>query len=80
MRQALPAPDLRPAPTANMKGVAAALIGITLAAVMEAITGRALALGRIDIIGALHATPDEIAGIDIAYVAAKLTAFYPPLR
>jgi DHA2 family multidrug resistance protein len=51
------------------------LVGITLAAVMEAITGTALALGHIDITGALHATPDELAWIDIAYVAAKLTAF-----
>lgn len=47
--------------------------GIVLASLTEAIAGTALSLGRADIIGDIHATPDEFAWLDVGYVGAKLT-------
>ncbi|MDP5277454.1 MFS transporter [Sphingomonas sp. DG1-23] len=47
--------------------------GIVLASLTEAIAGTALSLGRADIIGDIHATPDEFAWLDVSYVGAKLT-------
>lgn len=49
--------------------------GIVLASLTEAIAGTALALGRSDAIGDTHATPDELAWLDIGYTAAKLIGF-----
>lgn len=47
--------------------------GVVLASLTEAIAGTALSLGRADIIGDIHATPDEFAWLDVGYVGAKLT-------
>jgi DHA2 family multidrug resistance protein len=52
-----------------------ALVGIILAALTEAIAGTTLSLGRADIIGATHTTPDEFAWLDIGYTALKLIGF-----
>jgi len=52
-----------------------AVAGITLAAVTEAIASTALSLGRSDIIGDTHATPDEFAWLDVGYTALKLIGF-----
>lgn len=49
--------------------------GILLAALTEAIAGTALSVARLDMIGDTHATLDEFARLDVAYTAAKLTAF-----
>ena len=49
--------------------------GIMLAALTEAIASTVLALGRADIIGDTHATPDEFAWLDIGYTALKLIGF-----
>jgi DHA2 family multidrug resistance protein len=49
--------------------------GIVIASCMDAIAGTALAIGRIDMLGDTHATPDEFAIFDIAFIAARLTAF-----
>lgn len=49
--------------------------GLVLAALAEAIAGTALSLGRADIIGDIHATPDEFAWLDVGYVAMKFTGF-----
>lgn len=51
------------------------IAGISLAALAEAVAGTALATGRLDMIGDTHATPDEFAWLDVAYVAAKFTGF-----
>lgn len=51
------------------------LVGIILAALTEAIAGTILSLGRSDIIGDTHATPDEFAWLDIGYTAFKLIGF-----
>ena len=51
------------------------LCGIVLAALTEASAGTLLVLGRADVIGDMHATPDEAAWIDIAYLVAKLLGF-----
>jgi MFS transporter, DHA2 family, multidrug resistance protein len=51
------------------------IAGITLAAVTEAVASTALSLGRSDIIGDTHATPDEFAWLDVGYVALKLIGF-----
>ena len=51
------------------------LCGIVLAALTEASAGTLLVLGRADVIGDMHATPDEAAWIDIAYQVAKLLGF-----
>ncbi|WP_027161968.1 MFS transporter [Mesorhizobium sp. WSM1293] len=49
--------------------------GVVLAAFMDAVASTALSIGRIDMLGDIHATPDELAMVDIAFIAAKLTAF-----
>jgi MFS transporter, DHA2 family, multidrug resistance protein len=49
--------------------------GIVGAALTEAIAGTALSLGRADIGGDAHATPDELAWLDIGYIALKLIGF-----
>lgn len=72
---AAPAIDPFAAILSSGRNRTALLIGLTLAAGMEAITSTALPIGRIDMLGDTHATPDEFAWLDIAYVAAKLTAF-----
>ena len=54
---------------------AAVVAGVVLATLTEAIAGTVLALGRGDIIGDTHATPDEFAWLDVGYTAAKLIAF-----
>ena len=49
--------------------------GIVLATLTEAIASTVLSLGRADIIGDTHATPDEFAWLDIGYTALKLIGF-----
>jgi DHA2 family multidrug resistance protein len=49
--------------------------GIVLAALTDAIASTVLSLGRNDIIGDTHATPDEFAWLNVGYTAAKLIAF-----
>jgi len=51
------------------------LVGIILAAMTEAVAGTVLALGRADILGDVHATPDEFAWLDIGYASLKLIGF-----
>ena len=46
-----------------------------LATLTEAIASTVLSLGRGDIIGDTHATPDEFAWLDIGYTASKLIGF-----
>ena len=48
---------------------------IVLATLTEAIAGTVLSLGRNDIIGGTHATPDEFAWLDIGYTTLKLIGF-----
>lgn len=50
-------------------------LGVLLAALAEAIVGTAVAPGRADLLADLHATPDELAWLDIAYTATKLIGF-----
>jgi DHA2 family multidrug resistance protein len=61
------------APSSRMGGFLVA--GIMLSVLTEALAGTALSLGRIDMIGDLHATPDEFAALDISYTAGKLMGF-----
>ena len=49
--------------------------GILLAALTEALASTVLSLGRGDIIGDIHATPDEFAWLDIGYTAMKFAGF-----
>ncbi len=51
------------------------LLGVTTVACLDAVNGTALSIARADIMGSTHATPDEIAWLDMAYLMAKLTAF-----
>lgn len=62
---------VRDAPAAGTLLVA----GVVLATLTEAIAGTILSLGRADIIGDIHATPDEFAWLDVGYTALKLTGF-----
>lgn len=50
-------------------------VGILLAALADAVASTVLAFGRADLIGDVHATPDEFAWLDIGYGAAKLSGF-----
>jgi DHA2 family multidrug resistance protein len=50
-------------------------MGIVLATLTEAIASTVLSLGRGDIIGDTHATPDEFAWLDVGYTAPKLIGF-----
>ena len=49
--------------------------GVVLATLAEAIAGTVLSTARLDMIGDIYATPDELATMDVGYTAAKLTAF-----
>lgn len=51
------------------------IVAITLAAVTEAFASTILSLGRGDIMGDTHATPDQFAWLDIGYTALKLAGF-----
>lgn len=51
------------------------LAGVVLAALTEAFAGTVLSLGRADLVGDTHATPDEVAWLDIGYVAMKFVGF-----
>jgi DHA2 family multidrug resistance protein len=51
------------------------LVAIVLAALTEAFAGTVLSLGRADLVGDTHATPDEFAWLDIGYVAMKFIGF-----
>ncbi|WOH69877.1 DHA2 family efflux MFS transporter permease subunit [Bradyrhizobium sp. BWA-3-5] len=54
---------------------AALVAGIVLAILTEAIASTALSLGRNDIIGDTHATPDEFAWLDVGYTTTKFIGF-----
>ena len=60
-------PDRDRAPTGPLLVTA-----IVLATLTEAIASTVLSLGRNDMIGDIHATPDEFAWLDIGYTASKL--------
>jgi DHA2 family multidrug resistance protein len=51
------------------------LAGIFCAALTEAIASTVLSLGRAGIAGDAHATPDEVAWLDIGYTALKMIGF-----
>ncbi|APG95627.1 DHA2 family efflux MFS transporter permease subunit [Sinorhizobium americanum] len=51
------------------------IAGVVLATLTEAIASTVLSLGRGDIIGDTHATPDEFAWLDIGYTTLKLIGF-----
>ena len=51
------------------------VVGIVVAALTEAIASTVLSLGRNDIIGETHATPDEFAWLDIGYTTFKFIGF-----
>lgn len=51
------------------------LAGISSAALMDAINSTVLSIARAQMMGSSHATPDEIAWLNIAYFIAKLTMF-----
>jgi DHA2 family multidrug resistance protein len=51
------------------------LAGVVMATLTEAIAGTVLSLGRDDIIGDTHATPDEFAWLDFGYLALKMIGF-----
>ena len=48
------------------------LAGVLLASLAEGLTGTALSLGRLAMLGDLYTTPDEFSLLDIGYTAAKL--------
>lgn len=67
-----------PTATPGHDGAAAEVFlvaGILLATLTEAVAGTVLSLGRGDIMGATHATPDEFAWLDIGYTTLKLIGF-----
>jgi DHA2 family multidrug resistance protein len=67
---------LAAASSRNRKAPGALLvIGIGLAALTEAIASTVLLLGRGDIAGDTYATPDELAWLDVGYIALKLMGF-----
>ena len=49
--------------------------GILIASLTEAIASTVLSLGRNDMLGDIHATPDEFAWLDVGYTTSKLIAF-----
>jgi Sugar phosphate permease len=61
----------------DTKGIIQVLLlaGVFLSSLAEALTGTALSLGRLDMMGDLYTTPDEFAWLDIGYIAAKLCGF-----
>lgn len=66
---AIPAVPSRDGPGALL------VTGIVLASLTEAVASTVLSLGRNDIIGDTHATPDELAWLDVGYTALKLIGF-----
>ena len=50
--------------------------GVTLAAIGEAVANTVPLLGRADLIGDLHGSPDQFAWLDMSYTIAKLFAFF----
>ncbi len=71
MTAAIAAAPVRDTPAAG--GVL--LAGVVLAALTDAIASTVLSLGRSDMIGDTHATPDEFAWLDVGYTALKLVGF-----
>jgi len=61
--------------SASLSGGACLVVGIVLAAVAEAVAGGVLSLGRADIMGDTYATPDELAWLDVSYIAMKFAGF-----
>lgn len=63
--------------TGREQAIVATLLvaGIELATLTEAIAGTVLSLGRADMIGDTHATPDEFAWLDVNYTALKFIGF-----
>ncbi|HET8728431.1 MAG TPA: MFS transporter, partial [Alphaproteobacteria bacterium] len=51
------------------------LATLTVATAMDAVNSTVLVIAGGHLMGATHATPDEIAWVNMAYLAAKLTAF-----
>jgi DHA2 family multidrug resistance protein len=51
------------------------LAGLSSAAVMDAINSTVLSIARAQMMGSSHATPDEVAWVNMAYFIAKLTTF-----
>lgn len=49
--------------------------GVVCATLTEAIAGTVLSLGRFHLAGDAHATPDEMAWLDVGYTALKLMGF-----
>ena len=64
-----------PTATPPTTGGALLLAGVVAATLTEAVASTVLALGRFDIIGDIHATSDEVAWLDMAYVGLKLIGF-----
>lgn len=71
MNVAAARPDARVSPASGWWLIG----GVVLASLTEAIAGTVLALGRSDIIGDTHTTPDEVAWLDVCYTALKLIGF-----
>ncbi|MGF7178453.1 MFS transporter [Azospirillum doebereinerae] len=72
------APTTAPAATPVRDGAAAEILvaaGILLATLTEAVAGTVLSLGRGDVMGDTHATPDQFAWLDIGYTTLKLIGF-----
>lgn len=64
------------APTAPVRPVATlALAGIAFAALMDVVNCTILSISREQMIGGTHATPDEFAWVNLAYLMAKLVMF-----
>ncbi|MFJ4391042.1 MFS transporter [Pseudomonas soli] len=72
-----PGPDVQNAASIEGRSLQGLLliIGIVLAALTEAFASSVLALGRNDMLGDTHATPDEFAWLDVGYTACKLIGF-----
>lgn len=51
------------------------IVGIILAVLTEAFASGVLVLGRNDMLGDTHATPDEFAWLDVGYTVCKLIGF-----
>lgn len=49
--------------------------GVVLATLTDAIASTVLSFGRLDMLGDIHATPDEFSRLDFGYTAAKLSMF-----
>ena len=52
------------------------VLGIMAAAIADAFAGTALSLGRMDLLGDTHATPDQFVWLDISYTVAKFMGFF----